>query len=138
MIAQDPLSVVEAWTQAYSRRDLDGMLARSCSDIVVARRLRHEHGHEAVRGLLHRQSFGVEMQPHVRGLFHRGDTVVVDAQLIVTWVETGEPAGEQDGAAILVVRDGAVARYVPYPDLETALSDAGLSEADEVPDPTPG
>lgn len=130
--------MVKAWTQAYSRRDIGGMLARSCSDIVVARRLRHEHGHEAVRGLLHRQSFGVEMQPHVRGLFHRGDTVVVDAQLVATWVETGEPAGEQDGAAILVVSDGAVARYVPYPDLETALRDAGLSESDKVPDPTPG
>jgi ketosteroid isomerase-like protein len=109
-MAGDPLTVVEAWAQAYSRRDLDAMLALSCPDIEVARRLRHEQGHAAVRGLLHRQSFGVEMHPRVRRMFHRGDTVVVDAQLVVSYV----------------------ARYVPYPDLDSALSDAGLGEDDEV------
>jgi ketosteroid isomerase-like protein len=129
-MAKGAPAVVDAWTQAYSRRDLDRMLSLSCSDIVVARRLGQEQGPAAVRGLLHRQSFGVEMQPRVRRMFHRGDTVVVDAHLVATWVETGEPAGEQDAAAILVVRDGRIARYVPYPDLSTALSDAGLGEDD--------
>jgi ketosteroid isomerase-like protein len=131
-MAEDPLTVVAAWAQAYSRRDLDAMLALSCPDIEVARRLRHEHGHDAVRGPLHRQSFGVEMHPRVRCMFHRGDTVMVDAQLVVSYVDTGEPVEEQEAAAILVVRDGCVARYVPYPDLDTALSDAGLGEDDEV------
>jgi ketosteroid isomerase-like protein len=131
-MAEHPLTVVEAWAQAYSRRDLDAMLALSCPDIEVARRLRPEQGHDAVRGLLQRQSFGVEMHPRVRRLFHSGDTVVVDAQLVTSYVDTGEPAGEQEGAAILVVRGGCVARYVPYPDLDTALSDARLSEDDEV------
>jgi ketosteroid isomerase-like protein len=131
-MAEDPLMVVEAWAQAYSRRDLDAMLALSCPDIEVARRLRHERGHDAVRGLLHRQSFGVEMHPRVRRTFRRRDTVVVDAQLVVSYVDTGEPVEEQEGAAILVVRDGCVARYVPYPHLEAALSDARLSEDDEV------
>jgi hypothetical protein len=76
-MAGDPLTVVEAWAQAYSRRDLDAMLALSCPDIEGARRLRHEQGHD-------------------------------------------------------VVRDGCVARYLPYPDLDSALSDAGLGEYDEV------
>ena len=50
----------------------------------------------------------------------------------MSYVDTGEPVEEQEGAAILVVRDGCVARYVPYPDLDSALSDAGLGEDDEV------
>ena len=131
-MAEDHITVVEAWTPAYSRRDLDALLALSCPDIEVARRLRHERGHDAVRGLLHRQSFGVEMHPRVRRMFRRGDTVVVDAQLVVRYVDTGEPVAGQEGAAVLAVRDGWVARYVPYPDLKTALSDARLSEDDEV------
>jgi hypothetical protein len=65
-------------------------------------------------------------------MFRRGDTVVVDAQLVVRYVDTGEPVAGQEGAAVLAVHDGWVARYVPYPDLKTALSDARLSEDDEV------
>jgi hypothetical protein len=57
---------------------------------------------------------------------------VIEVRLETRYVDTGEPAGAQDAAAVFVVRDGCVARFAPHAGLAKALLDAGLSEDDEI------
>jgi hypothetical protein len=127
------LDTVRAWVRAFQRRDAESLLALSSADLEYHRWLGLERGHDAVRGLLHRQTYGVAMHPEaVRG-FWRDDTVVLDLRVTGRYVGTGAWAGEDAGAADFVVSGGRVARYMPLPDLETALEAGGLSEDDEVP-----
>lgn len=127
----DPVAVTEAWMQAFDRRDLDAMLALTSPDLEYTRWTGVERGHDAVRALLERQSFGVAMRS-IRTLrtFSRGATVVVETQIESHFVDTGEPAGGQIGAAFFVVDEGLVTRFAPRPDLAGALADAGLAFAD--------
>ena len=128
----EPLAVVGAWMQAYDRRDAETLLGLTSPALDYPRWVGTGRGHDAIRDLLHRQSFGVAMRsvtPLRR--FVRGDSVVVETHIESHVVETGEPAGEQTAAAAFDVRDGRVARFAPHPQLALALRDAGLDPVDD-------
>ena len=137
MNRSDSLPVVRSWLRAFDQRDLDHLFALTARDLEYHRWLGVEHGHDALRGLLHRHSYGVTLRQTMRRGFRRGPVVVAELHLESRFAETGEPAGVQDAAAVFEVRDGRVASIRPCPDLVTALRAAGLSERDvvDLPDP---
>ena len=127
------LETVRAWMRAFQRRDAESLLALTDADLEYNRWVGVERGHDAVRALLHRQTYGVGLHPQPLRSFCRDDTVVLDVRVIGRYVDSGEEAGVHAGAAVFVVRGGRVARFTPLPDLARALDAAGLSERDEVP-----
>lgn len=127
-----PVAVVQAWMSAFDRRDTDELFALTSPDLEYARWVGIEYGHNAIRGFLRRQSYGVALKATALRMFSRGGIVVVESHLEGRYLETGEPAGEQDAGAVFVVRKGRVVRFAPHPDLESAFRDSGLNEDDEV------
>jgi ketosteroid isomerase-like protein len=131
-VSAGPVAVAQAWFAAFARRDAEAMVALTAPDAEFARRLRPERGHDAVRAFVERQGYGVGMHPVARRVFQRGETVVIESRLQMRYVDGGELAGEDEGAALFVVRDGLVARFAPHARLADALREAGLGETDVV------
>jgi hypothetical protein len=127
------LGVVRGWMRAFERRDTHRLLALTSPELEYKRWTGVERGHDAVRGLLERQTYGVAMIPTALRYFARGDTVVVEVRIVGRYVDTGKVAGVQNGAGAFVVRDGMVAHYTPHPSLAQALAATGLGKSDRVP-----
>jgi hypothetical protein len=119
------VAAVHAWGQAFNDRDLDHLLALSAPDIELATPNRADRGHDAVRRLLHLQSYGVAQHAHPVRYIGRGSTVTVEASLELRWVDGGELADTSEGVAIFEVSDGRVHSFRPQPDLAAAFRVAG-------------
>ena len=120
----EAVATAHAWERAFNERDLDRMLALSTEDCDLPTR-HADRGHDAVRRLLHLQSYGVAHHVRACRYLARGATVVVDAVIELRWVETGELAETTQGAAVIDVHDGRVRRFRPQPDVPSALQAAG-------------
>lgn len=134
MSERDPLDVVRANNAAFSRRDVDGMLALYAPDAVVADRrkmglLGTFHGHDELRdyylGIFHAAS---TMTETLEVLAHRGGVVVCDCEL------RGRLASDPDGREMaapygLVVRidGGLIQRLEIFDDGRDALTESGLA-----------
>jgi len=125
----DAIAVVHAWGRAFNDRDLDSLLELSHPNIRLGTEQREEHGHDAVRRMLHLQSYGVAQ--HVRPLrfVAQGATVAVESVLELRWVDGGELAGTEEGVALFEIRDGRVQSFCPQPDLPSAFRHAGWPPA---------
>lgn len=123
-----PVAVALAWLSAFRNRDAGELLALTSPELEYKRWVGVEHGHAAIHALLERHSYGVTMDPTPLRAFARDDTVVIEVQIESSFVDTGAAAGEQVGAALFVVHDGAVTRFAPFPELAAALIAAGLDE----------
>lgn len=131
-----PLEVIRSWDAAAEAGDAEALAALVHEDFeMVTMHRGTQHGRDAARGWLERQSHGVGMHVRPRRFFQRGGTVAVDAIIEMRWVETGEVAETRDGAAVFEVRDGLVSRLTVHPDIESALAAAGLDESDEAESP---
>jgi SnoaL-like domain len=119
------LATVHAWGQAFNDRELDRLLSLSAPDIEIATPHRPERGHDAVRRLLHLQSYGVAQHVRARRYIARARTVVVDALIELRWVDSGDLAETTQGAAVFDVSDGHISRFRPLPDLASAFRLAG-------------
>jgi hypothetical protein len=127
-------AVVRAWMQAFEARDAERLVALTSPELDYTRWRGVERGHDAVRRLLDRQTYGVAMYPKALRWFRRDDTVVVEVRIVGRYVDTGKVAEVDHGAGVFVVRDGLVARYAPLPSLAQALAYAGLDEGDQIAD----
>src|SRR5215204_5828168 len=122
------LATVHAWEHAFNERDLDRLLALSTPDIEVATRNGANRGHDAIRRLVHLQSYGVAQHVRARRYLARAATVVVEAVIELRWVDSGELADTRHGAGVFDVRDGRVSRFRPEPDLASAFAVAGWTD----------
>ena len=134
MSERDPLAVVQANNDAFSRRDVDGMLALYAPDAVVADRrkmglLGTFRGHDELRdyylGIFHAAASRTE---HLEVLAHRDGVVVTDCEL------RGRLASDPDGremvapyGLIVHVAQGLIQRLEIYDDGRDALDESGLS-----------
>jgi SnoaL-like domain len=119
------LAVVHAWGEAFNERDLARLLGLSAPEIELAKPNRAQRGHDAVRSLVHLQSYGVAQHVHPRRYIARATTVIVEAMIELRWVDSGELADTALGFALFDVRDGQISRFRPLPDLATAFALAG-------------
>jgi|SRR5690606_13497552 len=126
--ALEPLHVVQAWHQALNQRDFERVLEMSDPAIEIVGPRGSGHGRELLNDWLRHAR--VSLLP--LRTFSRGEAVVVTQR--GTWhsLETGDVIGEADVASYFLVHNGRITRYARFDTLETALSAAGLTEADEV------
>ena len=131
----DALTTVRAWSRAFNARDLAALLALAASDIRLLSPRGAEHGHDAVRRLLDRQSYGVAQ--HIRPLSYvaRCATVAVRALVELRWVENGELADSVEAFGVFEVRDGLVHGFSAEPDLTAACRAAGWAQGALAPAP---
>jgi len=73
---------------------------------------------------------GVQLVP-IR-YFHRGNVVVAVEEGVWFSLHDGRAAGSQVVASLFAVDDGLITRIKRFDDLATALTEAGLDEADGV------
>ena len=126
-----PLDAVRAWNEAAEAGDADALAALVHDDFEMVHMHRGvQHGPDAARDWLAKQSHGVGMRARPRRYFLRDGTVAVDALIELRWVETGELAETRDGAVVFVVRDGRIASLTVHPDIAAALAATGLDESD--------
>ena len=88
-------------------------------------------GHDALRGWLGKQTYGVAPRFESRRVFIRGNAVVADLSVEFRYIDGGELAGSQDLAVGFATQGGLLRRITTHPDLQSALSASGLDEADE-------
>ena len=129
----DALTTVRAWSQAFNARDVDALLALAASDIRLQGPRGAEHGHDAVRRMVDRQSYGVAQ--HIRPLSYlaRRATVAVRALVELRWVENGELADSTEAVGVFEVRDGRIHRFSAQADLIAACRVAGWAEGPLAP-----
>jgi limonene-1,2-epoxide hydrolase len=133
----DALAVVQAWGHAFNERDVDRLLALSTPDIRLGEDDHTTYGHEGLRRMLHRQSYGVAQHANPVRYIARGSTVAVQASLELRWVDGGELADTSDGVAVFEVSDGRVRSFRPQPDLAAAFHLAGWPPTHIPRSPTP-
>ena len=130
----DPVTVVRANNEAFSRRDVEGMLALYAPDAVVVDRRRMGllgtfRGHDELRdyylGIFHAAS---SMEEDLEVLAERDGLVVADCQL------RGRLASDPEGremvapyGLILHVAGGRIQRLEIYDDGPDALAESGLA-----------
>jgi hypothetical protein len=124
------VATVHAWGEAFNHRLLDRLLALSAIDIQLLTPGGTAHGHDAIRRLLHLQSYGVAQHVRAQRYIARATTVIVEAQIELRWVDSGELAETMHVAALFNVRDGQISWFGPQPDLAAAARLAGWPPAD--------
>lgn len=122
------IAVVTAWHDALNAGDVDRLAALVGPDIEVVGPRGTGYGAALVHEWVERA--GIQLEPE--RVFHRGATVVVEQR--ATWrdAETGELGQPQTVASTFEVRDNRVRRVQRFPDLNAALTAAGLDDASEV------
>ena len=125
----DPVAVVLANSEAFSRMDVDGMLALYADDAVVADRRRVSmgtfRGHQELRAyylsIFHSAS---ELHETLEVLAHDGDVVVAGCELRGRLA--GGPSGAPDVVVpyglVIEVRDGRIVRLDLHEDRDDALA----------------
>jgi hypothetical protein len=109
-------------------QDADGLLALSDANIEITGPRGAAYGHQLLRDWLGRAGLSLT----TLRTFARGDTVVVAQRGVWRSIETGKVQGEADVASSFHVVSGRVTQFARYDDLETALAQAGLGQADEI------
>jgi ketosteroid isomerase-like protein len=121
------LKTVAAWHEALNAGDIERLVALSSDDVEVGGPRGSSRGAQVLRDWFGRA--GIRLAP--RRICQRGATLVVEQDAAWRAAETGEVTGQQPVASVFVVRDGRVASVIRHPDLATALTAAGLTEADQ-------
>ncbi len=124
------LDVVRAWGEAMAGFDEPALLALADEEIEIVAPGGTRRGHDALRGWLEKQTYGVAPRFEQRRYFANDDTVVVDLHVEYRYVDGGELAGSGDAGVVFAIGDGLVSRITAHPDLASALTAAGLDAAD--------
>ena len=125
----DVLAVVEAWQNAASAKDVEGLLAVSDPDIEVVGPRGVAQGHGILREWIARAG----LQIHSKRAFVRGDVAVVEQNAVWHSAETGEKLSESVIASVFHVENDLVTYFSRHETLESALQEAELTEDDAVP-----
>jgi ketosteroid isomerase-like protein len=128
----DALGVARAYDRAYDARDVERMVALAHEDVEAITPRGTARGHAPLRVFMARQTYGVSWHATERRYFYRGgNTVVVSVQGEWRYVDSGDVAERENGAAVYTVHDGLIARFQPFEDLDAALATAAMTQDDE-------
>jgi hypothetical protein len=122
------VDLVRQWHTALNEGAIDAMVALVDEAVEVGGPRGMTQGAGVVRDWFGRAN--VHLIP--LQLFHGGDTVVVEERGEWLSPDTGEITSFQIVATIFIVRDNLITRIMRYDTLETALTEAGLTEADKI------
>lgn len=124
------LDTVLQWHTALNSGAVDPLVALVDPQVEVGGARGSSHGANIVR-----EWFGrANVRLYVLRVFHRAHAVVVEERGEWRHPDTGEVTGTQTVATHFVVQADHISRIMRYHDLATALTQAGLSESDEVID----
>ncbi len=124
--------VVREYVRAFDARDVERMVAVAHPEFEAVTPRGVIRGHDAIRGFMARQTYGVTPVTRFQRYFERGDFVVVFTRFSWRYADTREALeGQDEDAAVYTVRDGQVARFEPFGDLPSALESTGMTEDDE-------
>ena len=129
MQQEDAVAVVYAWQDAANRQDVERLVALSDANIEIVGPRGSGFRQQLLRDWLARAGLTIETQR----TFTRENVVVVAQHGVWRSVENGEVTGEADLASRFRVEQGRVVQFARHDRLDTALAEAGLSEADECP-----
>jgi hypothetical protein len=127
----DTLAVARAYDVAYDARDVERMVALAHEDVEAVTPRGTVRGHAPLRAFMARQTYGVSWRATERRYFYRGgNAVVVAVRGEWRYVDSGDVAEREDGAAVYSVHDGLVTRFEPFDDLDAALAAAAMTQDD--------
>lgn len=128
-MTQTAADVVLAWLAAVNAAEVETALAHTAPDVSIIGPRGTSRGREVLRAWLGHAGATFA----TRAIYARGDAVVVAQH--GTWHDpaTGAVRGEAEVATRFRVADGQVAELQRYDDLATALAEAQLTPADQVP-----
>lgn len=122
------LAIVERWQEAVNAADVHTLARLSADDIAVVGPRGVGRGRDVLAAWLARARFTAEPR---RWFCGRGGRVAVEQ--LARWHDpSGGVVGERVVTATYVVDADRVTRFERFDDLASALTSAGLSEADEV------
>lgn len=127
MQREDVVDTVYAWQDAANQQDIERLMELTDANIELIGPRGSGYGQQLVREWLGRAGLTLTTQR----TFVRDATVVVAQHGVWRAPESGEITGEADLASRFRVADGRVVQFARHDTLETALAEAGLSEADE-------
>ena len=126
------VETVLAWHAALNAGDVERLLALSTDDVEVGGPRGAGRGAELLREWFGRASVVLEPgRVFARGDGDRDDDVVVVEQTGRWRLEDGALGEPQPVASVFRVSAGRVASVLRYPDVDSALAAADLSEADQ-------
>ena len=128
----DALAIARAYDRAYDARDVERMIALAHEDVEAVTPGGTVRGHATLRAFMERQTYGVSWYATERRYFCRGgDAVVVSVQGEWRYVDSGDVAEHEHGAAVYSIHDGLITRFEPFEDLDAALAAAAMTPDDE-------
>ena len=132
MDLEQSVAVVVRYLDAANDGDVNVRVAATTGDFEFRTPRSVLHGHDELRAAMAEpQSMSVTFVP--KRWFARGAAVVCFMDARYTWADSGERAGEEPRFVRALVREGRLALLqVGYPDGETVLAEAGLTEDDEI------
>jgi len=120
--------IVQAWQDAVNHQDSDRLAELSDPHIEIVGPQGSAYGHHVLRDWLERAGLTLATQR----IFARDDLVVVAQHGVWRSAATGGVPSEADVASVFQVNNGRVVSYARYDTLDEALTNAGLTEADEI------
>jgi hypothetical protein len=132
MDLEQTVAAVRRYLDAANDGDVDAMVAATTADFQFRTPRSVLNGHDELRAsMAEPQSMSVMFVP--TRWFARGAAVVCFMDARYSWADSGESAGEEPRFVRALVRDGRLALLqVGYPDGETVLKEAELTEDDEI------
>ena len=124
-----PFALVQAWQDAANDQDIDRLLELSAPDIEIVGPRGSGYGHQLLRDWLGRAG----LQLTTRRAFVRDNAVVLAQHGVWHSVETGAVTGERELASRFRVADQHITQFARHDSLDSALQEAGLQYADEIP-----
>jgi ketosteroid isomerase-like protein len=126
LVSQNVVTIVLDWHAALNEGDVERLVGLSSEDVEIGGPRGAARGSSVLREWVERAN--ITLQPG--RVFHRGETVVVEQDAAWRSPDAGDVIGSETAASVFVVRAGLVASVHRYPDLATALVEAGLGEGD--------
>ncbi len=128
MQSENPVAIVAAWQAAANSQNIERQLELSDPNIEMIGPRGAAYGYQILRDWMGRAGLTLE----ALRVFARDQVVVVAQHGVWRAVDTGQVNGEADLASRFRVEDGRVVQFTRYDNLDIALKEAGLSDADEV------
>lgn len=125
---ESPFALVRAWQEAANNQDIERLLELSAPTIEIVGPRGSGFGHQLLRDWLGRAG----LQLTTLRAYARGNVVVLAQHGVWHSIETEAVTGERDLASRFQVDDQHVVQFARYDDLQDALKEADINDADEI------
>jgi len=125
----DAADVVRAFIDAFNSENLDALAATLADDVAIQASRGLVEGREEARKWATRNPTGeLHQRLILDGLDEEGAHVIATVRRQWYWSEDGETADEQEIFYLATMRDGLIARWVPFEEHDEALRAAGAGD----------